>query len=316
LLLSRMAVPVLFYLSERREALGKERAAGPAIVLCAVDFGAQSALALKYAEVIAEAVGYGLKVLHALPDDVPAYFTESQIEAVGDEEERTRNEALSALSSFTSDHLSPNTKAELLVAHGSPSGAIQSELNRLDYQLLVIGTKSRTGFDRFVFGSVAEAVLDESDVPTVAIGPGVDDARPVRLGKVLVLVERSEPSLNALRFATELARRSGAELATVYVAAPEDNTEASDLMRFCSDLIPSVVRAECTVDHIIRRGEAPDRIVSDEASAGGFDLVVIGVERKLFGDEAFGQTVREIISSAPCPVVVVHQDVPNGPYSD
>ena len=35
------------------------------------------------------------------------------------------------------------------------------------------------------------------------------------------------------------------------------------------------------------------------------DLIVIGVEHHVFGDEAFGEKVRNIISSAHRPVVVV-----------
>ncbi|MDH3495033.1 MAG: efflux RND transporter permease subunit, partial [Acidobacteriota bacterium] len=89
LLLSRMTVPVLYYLSERKKHPETILRSDEESVLCPTDFSPQSAIALRFAERIASVFGAKLKVLHAAESDLPPYFTESQLDEISAEEQQT-----------------------------------------------------------------------------------------------------------------------------------------------------------------------------------------------------------------------------------
>jgi nucleotide-binding universal stress UspA family protein len=58
----------------------------------------------------------------------------------------------------------------MLEADGeSVAGVIIAEAQRWSADLIVIGTHGRTGFNRLLFGSVAEGVLRTSPVPILLI---------------------------------------------------------------------------------------------------------------------------------------------------
>ena len=69
--------------------------------------------------------------------------------------------------------------ARLLRPHqGSPSGGILAEADRLDCDLIIVGTSQRSGLERFLLGSVAEHILLNSrrDVLVVPSSAGEEQA--------------------------------------------------------------------------------------------------------------------------------------------
>lgn len=145
------------------------------------------------------------------------------------------------------------------------------------------------------------------------------------LRTVLVPVDFSSHSKNALRFAVPLARRFGAALRLVYVVEPtiypadlgfgqvvlpevEEELVAkgrSELQALIDREIAGVVEASATV----RTGK-PHQEILREAEERDVDLIVVathghtGVEHILFGS-----TASRIVRLAPCPVMTVRPDV-------
>ena len=307
LLLSRMAVPVLFYMSERKSA---ERQTGTAqeSIVCAVDFSRQSVVALKYAELLARSWDKKLVVLHAISEDTPAYFTSSQIDSVSDEETDLKNGALTALKDFTVEHLASDTDVQLLVDDRDPALAVFQAVDELGAEMVALGSHGRSGIEKLRFGSVAETVINEGQTPTLIAGPSVGESVPLKISRILIPIDLSNESLAAVRFAAEIAKRTGASLTVVYLAAAGDAADAATLEKICTQYIPPEVSSACSVEHVIKNGEAGEAIVAELAS-GTFDLAVLGVRHDLFGGEAFDQKARDIINASPCPVVVVHAGV-------
>lgn len=64
----------------------------------------------------------------------------------------------------------------LLIERKRPVDAIHDV--EADYDLVVLGTHGRRGFDRFVFGSVAEGALRRSEVPYLMVRGGEDADDP------------------------------------------------------------------------------------------------------------------------------------------
>jgi nucleotide-binding universal stress UspA family protein len=62
---------------------------------------------------------------------------------------------------------------------GSAPGAILAAATALDADLIAMATQGRTGLNRLLFGSVAEAVLREAQIPVLIVRTAVTAAAPV-----------------------------------------------------------------------------------------------------------------------------------------
>jgi nucleotide-binding universal stress UspA family protein len=305
LLLSRMAVPVLFYLSEMKPSTVPSAAAKSNNIICAVDFSESSVVALGYADVIARDTGDELTVVHALAGEPPPYFTESQIPELITEEDAAEAAMADSLEKWVAQIVDRDTRPRLVVSNKSPVSAIIEECEVANARLVAIGSHGRTGLQKLRFGSVAENVLAEIDIPVMIAGKGVQTDVPESISTILVATDLSPQSAAAVIFALELAGAVKARLLTVHVVPNDEAAIDEDLLRSrCEELMPTDIDIRCSVEHIVKRGDVVAAI-ANEAIDKSVDLIVIGVEHHVFGDEAFGEKVRSIISSMHRPVVVV-----------
>ena len=201
----------------------------------------------------------------------------------------------------------------------SPEEGILDYAERVDADLVVMGTKGRGGLDRLVMGSVAEAVVRQASCPVLTVGPTAEHA-PARARRILVPTDFSDGSYVALAHALRLARLHRAEVALVHVVeahaetglgievigwgenAPHRVDEARAALR---ELIDDVGVPEVPVEYYALIG-LPAPGVLGTAERLGADLVVMGthgrtgVRRLLMGSVA-----EKVVQFAPCPVFVV-----------
>jgi nucleotide-binding universal stress UspA family protein len=69
-------------------------------------------------------------------------------------------------------------RPELRDGSGSAADAILAAAGALDAGLIAMATRGRTGLNRLLFGSVAEAVLREAPVPVLLVRTAVQAAPP------------------------------------------------------------------------------------------------------------------------------------------
>jgi|CXWL01.1.fsa_nt_gi multidrug efflux pump subunit AcrB/nucleotide-binding universal stress UspA family protein len=304
LLLSRMAVPVLFYLSERKKHPETATKSDEKIVLCPTDFSGQSAIALKFADLIAKVFGAKLKVLNAHEADLPPYFTESQMEEIAAEEQQIDDERILQIKGFVKENLGGESEFESVVIDDSPSAAILEEAERTDTILIALGTRGRGGLEKLRFGSVAETVLRENSGAVLTVGTKVEAPEKVKIERILCPVDVSAESENVLKFASDLARRFDAELSVVHVLSKNEVAEESP--ELC-DWVPALYREKCNLREIVKRGDFVEQILNYSREANT-DLIVIGATHRIFSDETLGEKTLEIIRHATCPVITVSDD--------
>ena len=66
-------------------------------------------------------------------------------------------------------NISGKTKTEALVVHGNVGGEIVNVAEQENVDVIVIATHGSTGWQRFVFGSVAEKVIRMAPCPVLSI---------------------------------------------------------------------------------------------------------------------------------------------------
>jgi len=149
----------------------------------------------------------------------------------------------------------------------------------------------------------------------------VESKNPILLKRILVPIDFSEYSKNALRYAVPFAKQFGAELLLVYVVEPTiypsdfafgqmgvPNLERELRERAKQELerlVKAYIKGTVEVRTMIRTGKPYLEIVN-LAKEETVDLIIIathghsGVEHVLFGS-----TTEKVVRKAPCPVLTL-----------
>ena len=130
-------------------------------ILCPIDFSDESRQALAHATAVARWYGAAITLLHVshpeaftnpplLFDDLPRgpAMIESALQAAADE-----------MPKWSASVTAAGVAVETLVERGYPVQRILTRAAALPADLVVVGTHGRSGFDRFILGSVTEKLL-------------------------------------------------------------------------------------------------------------------------------------------------------------
>ncbi len=273
----------------------------PTSILCPIDFSEHSAAALRMAANLAASTHAGLTLMHASILPAPPYFTESQIAELSQQFQDDLKEADRALEEFAA-RVCPGCHAERVVVDMMPVDAILKTAHDRGTDLLVLGTHGRSGFNRFLLGSVAERLLRESTIPMVTVRETSGAAAGARsIQKILCPVDDSPAAKYALQAAARLATSLNAELTALHVVEAHAADRRPDLCSWLSE----GDRQACRVQEIVDWGESADRILNT-ASQSSYDLVVIGAQHHLFADTTvLGTTTVRVVRHSPIPVLTI-----------
>ena len=210
------------------------------------------------------------------------------------------------------------------VREGNPQEVILQSAGELEADLIVMGTHGRSGLDRLVVGSVAEAVIRHAPVPVLALRSPDFDIEGDGLKVLLHPTDFSESANEALEVACTLAQEIGARVVLVHVAlgavvAGGSFAIPTDLRMFREPLDELKRRADDKglkepVEAQLRQGEIAAEIlaVAEETET---DLIVMGTHgRTALGRFFMGSVAEEVLREAEIPVLVVKGHVP--PHTD
>ena len=150
------------------------------------------------------------------------------------------------------------------------------------------------------------------------------------LNRILVPVDFSAHSEKAIRYATTLANKFGARLSLLHVIEDPFITGAWQAEAFIPnipELLDDLIKAAenrmteykqqlaahgSVVESIVITGRPASAIV-EQASAGPFDLIVMGTHgRTGLSHAILGSVAERVVQKAPCPVLTVHDTTEAG----
>lgn len=140
-------------------------------VLIALDFSSCAANVARRGGELARQLGARVSLLHVVsPPNVPLDARITVGEAgevrVADYLRESAERRLSHYATLTGEHdIAPRE----LVRFGVPAETIIDEARASSAQMIIVGTRARTGLAHAVYGSVAQEVVRTADVPVVTI---------------------------------------------------------------------------------------------------------------------------------------------------
>lgn len=287
----------------------------PRRILCPVDFGELSMLALKYAAAGARTFGAELVVLHVVQPDVPPYFTRAQIDILRRQWRSAEARILAYLKTYLRRGLGPGLKdlqVRPVVKESSPAAGIVDAIRDEKPDLVVMGTHGRSGVKRFLLGSVTETVIRNAQTPVFVVrqkehdfvDPG-DPASVPLLRKLLCPVNSAGTADAGLAVAAALARRFDATLTVLNVIEPGGSKTVAEAKRTMCAWITPGIRAQCAILPQVKRGEAAQEIIRFAAETAQDLIVLPAPARHRLNTQLFGSTTEVVLRNAPTPVLIV-----------
>jgi nucleotide-binding universal stress UspA family protein len=204
---------------------------------------------------------------------------------------------------------------EVVIGEGSIWEVVSTLIKEKEIDLIVLGTRGRTGLGRAILGSVAEQILRQAPCPVLTVGPHVNlwSDEYAKMREILYATDLTADYPTAAPYAISLAQENQAHLVLLNVIEDAkagdlvDSPEVVDLKeRKLQQLVTEQAGLWCDPTYIVEQGPAAEKIL-DVAKRRHTDLIVMGARpAKGLATHLNIGTVHKVVSQATCPVLTVH----------
>jgi len=278
-------------------------------ILLATDFLSSSEAALPCVQNLARLFDSTVIIAHAVPfESLYGLAAVPPVAGIDIEWQSARE----AMHSYKVRHPFTGLRHEFLLERGDTRGVIVDLVNRLNVNLVVVGSHGRHGLQKLFAGSIAEQVFRTVPCPVLTVGPAAkqlpENWSPRR---ILFSTEFAPRSLHAFQHALALAETFQAELVLQHilplVMREEQPALAALYEKRLRDLLPAGAQQQLniTCDVCFR---LPEIGILETAREKDIDLIVMDVHHAHFprwDAHMPGDSLCDVISKAHCPVLTV-----------
>ncbi|SEF91996.1 Nucleotide-binding universal stress protein, UspA family [Bryocella elongata] len=277
-------------------------------ILMATDFSDASRVAGAYAMALGLRFGSAIDAVHIYDPAQNRTYEDGKLAPLDGTRIEMRQERLQIIERKM---LSLGLDAHAIHAEGHPAAKkLLSLIEERHADLIVLGTSCRTGIDRLLLGSTAEAVLRETCHPVLTVGPQCEPPAcgPLAFHRIVYATDFSPQAARAAAFALSFAEDSAAEIYYSYVAGSDEELTLEQEASFRAELkrlVPDCSAEWCTPHTVVAHGE-PVEAILELAERVGADLIVLGARRSTFALRHLERGVTpQVLAEAKCPVLTV-----------
>ncbi len=208
-----------------------------------------------------------------------------------------------------------NIQAVGSVAIGETHVRVNEKVKETGADLVIMGTRGRTGLRRFLMGSVSSHVIGHTDCDVLAVR---GEPKRGQYKKILASSDGSKASEHAIAEACKIAKEFGAELTLLNVIPVYGDqvdlatkTGLSEVFAVESKAIMNKAKAVAeqygvsVQEIVVEEGYPADEIVR-VANEEKIDLIVLGKYGKTGVSQlVMGSTAQQVLEQARVPVLVV-----------
>jgi len=277
-------------------------------ILCAIDFSTGSDEALKVAARIAVEHASDLVLAHVwyVPPVVFAgelAYPSELVQGLSDDAERGMAKAVDQARALGVPTVSS------LVLDGPPwERIVEAAEAATDVDLIVVGTRKRSGLARVFLGSVAEMVVRHAPCSVLAVPSGGNKA----FQHTLVPIDFSPSSQFALELAADFGRSANGRMTLVHVIEAPVVGLATRSRELLDEWLAKVTTPHPDTTASVRVGNPTEELRGLLVESSRFDLVALGshgrtgIRRMLLGSIA-----ETVVRHAQCAVLVArHRATP------
>jgi nucleotide-binding universal stress UspA family protein len=203
---------------------------------------------------------------------------------------------------------------EVVIGEGKIWEVMSDQIEQKEIDLVVVGTRGRTGFGKTLLGSVAEHILRQSPCPVLTVGPHVNlwSEEYAKMREILYATDLAADFPIAAPYAVSLAQENQAHLVLLHVIEDSkagDLVKSPEVVEFTERKLQQLVTQQaglwCDPAYIVEQGPAAEKIL-DVAKRRHTDLIVLGARpAKGLATHLNIGTVHKVVSQATCPVLTV-----------
>jgi len=281
-------------------------------ILYATDFSPASETALPYVRGLAKSYGATVHALHVRSlAPYPIIGPEALPVVIEAAEQQAQLDAQQLEVTFR------DLPHKVYVEQGEIWPVVSDLIRQANIDLIILGTRGRTGVSRALLGSVTEEILRLAPCPVLTVGPyfSKDTERRLEMKEILFATDFSPESLEAVPYAISLAQEHEARLTILHVIPEPKSDElvhpenyVDSTLRLLHRMVPPSAEFWCEPRCVVERGNAAQKIL-ETAIARGTDLIVLGVRgtrgHELASSHVLSSTAHTVVTQALCPVLTV-----------
>ncbi len=290
-------------------------------ILFATDFSPCSAPAFRYAVEWAKVFNARLTLFHGLslqPGlDIDAGIAQRYL----DEQRNVAEEHLKHLLGEATQHV---PQAAIEMRTGLASAQICDVTREHSADLIITGTHGWTGFNRVVFGSIAERVIQRAPCPVLSIPDRSPEETAdlhtltIQPRHIVLPIDFSDCSMDAYEYGVQVAKWFDASLTLVYAIEPlsysldfslthplEDKATREKVEQRLQKLTAVLIDQGLTARYELVDQPSMEAILKAGASQEA-DLLVMGTHgRKGLPRLILGSTTAKVLQHSPYPILTV-----------
>ena len=275
-------------------------------ILVPTDFSEIAERALEYAKTLAKQENAELLLVHVEPPVNPI----SPPEAAWIDVEEIEAGYRAQLQKDGAKLASEGYRARTIFIAGPLYNELLYTIKKNRVDLIVLGTHSRRGLDRFLLGSDAEAMLRRAPCPVLSVGASVPDVhqKPWSIHEVICATTFEPRSAEVAAFAHKLAEHNGAELIFFHVRNPDQDTAVNwrAFEAAFRQYVPEGAEKQLLRTRVAHAATASS--IADFARQRGSGLIVMGATPASSIVTHFPPgTIAKVLMDAPCPVMTLLQ---------
>ncbi len=208
-------------------------------LLYATDFSDNSIGALKFAEMLRHRFKAKLYMLHVF--DMKPTFASTVSISYSRKEEAALKQTKNKITQFCKKHLGKDPEElniSFMVSEDSiPSAGILANAEKINADLIVIGTKGSTRLKDLFLGSTASTLIDKSYVPLIMVPK---TAHTNKIEKIVYATAFEEADILAVRKLVALAEPFNAQIKLIHIS-PQSEYAGEDQLVWFKEMLESKV---------------------------------------------------------------------------
>jgi nucleotide-binding universal stress UspA family protein len=274
-------------------------------ILFATDFSDAATAAASIAVQIAQRYGAKVYGVHVNKFENYSAVAPQNWAALAEAEVRERNEDTERLNEQLM-----SVEHEAIVTEGNTWEEVSKVIQEKGIDLIVLGTRGRTGLGRALLGSAAEEILHQAPCPVLTVGPHINlwSEEYGKMKEILFATDLASDHPAAAPYAVSLAQENEAHLVFLHVienAKSNELKEAEKKERKLERLVPPGAELACEPAYIVEHGPAAEKIL-DVARRRHTDMIVLGARPAGWLATHFNAgTVHQVVAEATCPVLTI-----------